>query len=73
MDISYNPPAQKPTAESIDTIINARKIEDYVDLLRPLEAKDLMNLDTNRKLEVIDQKYLENIANECKFKSYFKI
>ena len=71
MDISYNPPAQKPTAESIDKIIADGKIEDYVNLLRPLEAKDLMNLDTNRKLQVIDQKDLENI--EPKLKSYFKI
>ncbi len=71
--ISYTPPAQKPTAESIkETITNGKK-RDYLNLLRPLEAKDLMNLDTNRKLQVIDQKYLENIANECELKSYFKI
>ena len=63
----------KPTAESIkETITNGRK-EDYLNLLRPLEAKDLINLDTNRKLQVIDQKYLENIANESDLKSYFKI
>ena len=61
----------KPTAESIDKIIADGKKEDYLDLLRPLEAKDLMNLDTNRKLQVIDQKDLENI--EPKLKSYFKI
>lgn len=73
MDISYTPPAQKPTAESIDKIIADGRKEDYVNLLRPLEAKDLMNLDTNRKLQVIDQKDLENIANECNLKSYFKI
>lgn len=71
MDISYTPPAQKPTAESIDKIIADGKKEDYLNLLRPLEAKDLMNLDTNRKLQVIDQKDLENI--EPKLKSYFKI
>ena len=71
MDISYAPPAQKPTAESIDKIIANGRKEDYVNLLRPLEAKDLMNLDTNRKLQVIDQKDLENI--EPKLKSYFKI
>jgi len=73
MDIPYAPPAQKPSAESIDKIIADGKKEDYVNLLRPLEAKDLMNLDTNRKLQVIDQKDLENIANECNLKSYFKI
>ena len=73
MDISYTPPAQKPTAESIDKIIADGKKEDYLNLLRPLEAKDLMNLDTNRKLQVIDQKDLENIANACELKSYFKI
>jgi hypothetical protein len=73
MDTSYTPPAQKPTAESIDKIIADGRIEDYVNLLRPLEAKDLMKLDTNRKLQVIDQKDLENIAKECNLKSYFKI
>jgi hypothetical protein len=61
----------KPTAESIDKIIADGRKEDYLNLLRPLEAKDLMNLDTNRKLQVIDQKDLENI--EPKLKSYFKI
>ena len=73
MDISYAPPAQKPTAESIDKIIADGRKEDYVNLLRPLEAIDLMKLDTNRKLEEIDQKDLENIAKECNLKSYFKI
>jgi hypothetical protein len=73
MDISYAPPAQKPTAESIDKIIAEGNKEGYLNLLRQLEAIDLMNLDTNRKLQVIDQKDLENIANECNLKSYFKI
>ena len=73
MDISYTPPAQKPTAESIDKIITAGRIEDYLDLLKSLEAKDLIKLDTDRKLQTIDQKDLEKIANESDLKSYFKI
>ena len=73
MDISYTPPAQKPTAESIDRIIADGKIEGYLNLLRPLEAKDLIKLDTDRKLQTIDQKDLEKIANESDLKSYFKI
>ena len=63
----------KPTAESIkETITNGRK-EDYLNLLRSLEAKDLIKLDTDRKLQTIDQKDLEKIANESDLKSYFKI
>ena len=63
----------KPTAESIDKIIADGRKEDYLKLLRPLEAKDLIKLDTDQKLQVIDQKDLENIANACELKSYFKI
>jgi hypothetical protein len=61
----------KLTSEIIDSVINEGKLERFTDLLRPLKFFDLMDLDSNRKLKVIDQKDLENFDQDLK--SFFKV